>query len=177
MGRKIYLRYLKESDAKPLVDIHLRNRAFWQRYTPRRDEVFYTESHQLQRIRTSLEKMQRDEQYTFGILLIDTDELIGIIELTDVLRGPLQSCWLGYYIDSSHSGHGYTTEAVQLLVDHAFHVLKLHRIEAGVMPHHAGSIRVLEKAGSHKEGLSKKNVKINGQWEDHLHFAIVNPND
>jgi len=40
-----------------------------------------------------------------------------------------------------------------------------------------GSIRVLEKAGFHKEGLSKKNVKINGKWEDHLHFAIVNPDD
>jgi ribosomal-protein-alanine N-acetyltransferase len=45
------------------------------------------------------------------------------------------------------------------------------------MPHNIGSIRVLEKAGFHKEGLSKKNVKINGRWEDHLHFAIVNPND
>jgi ribosomal-protein-alanine N-acetyltransferase len=66
---------------------------------------------------------------------------------------------------------------VRLIVDYAFEVLKLHRIEAGVMPHNIGSIRVLEKAGFHKEGLSKKNVKINGRWEDHLHFAIVNPND
>ncbi|EHL78567.1 hypothetical protein HMPREF1015_01517 [Bacillus smithii 7_3_47FAA] len=45
------------------------------------------------------------------------------------------------------------------------------------MPQNIGSIRVLEKAGFHKEGLSKQNVKINGKWEDHLHFAIVNPND
>ncbi|AKP46456.1 Ribosomal-protein-S5p-alanine acetyltransferase [Bacillus smithii] len=36
------------------------------------------------------------------------------------------------------------------------------------MPQNIGSIRVLEKAGFHKEGLSKQNVKINGKWEDHL---------
>lgn len=118
-----------------------------------------------------------EEQYTFGIFLVDTDELIGIIELTEVVRGSLQSCWLGYCLDHSHNGHGYTTEAVRPVVDHAFEILKLHRIEAGVMPHNIGSIRVLEKAGFHKEGLSKKNVKINGRWEDHLHFAILSPND
>jgi [ribosomal protein S5]-alanine N-acetyltransferase len=177
VGHKIYLRFLKDTDVGSLTEMHRRNREFWQRYTPDRTEEFYTEEYQLNRIQTCLAKMERDEQYTFGIFLVGTDELIGIIELTEVVRGPLQTCWLGYYVDQSHNGHGYTTEAVRLVVDYAFEVLKLHRIEAGVMPHNIGSIRVLEKAGFHKEGLSKKNVKINGRWEDHLHFAIVNPND
>lgn len=47
----------------------------------------------------------------------------------------------------------------------------------GRMLHNSGSIRVLEKVGFEKEGLSKKNVRINGKWEDHLHFAILNPED
>jgi [ribosomal protein S5]-alanine N-acetyltransferase len=177
VGHKIYLRFLEDTDVGPLTEMHCRNREFWQRYTPDRTEEFYTEEYQLNRIQTSLTKMERDEQYTFGIFLVGTDELIGIIELIEVVRGSLQTCWLGYYLNHSYNGHGYTTEAVRLVVDHAFEVLKLHRIEAGVMPHNIGSIRVLEKAGFHKEGLSKKNVKINGRWEDHLHFAIVNPND
>ncbi|GMA58037.1 acetyltransferase (GNAT) family protein [Alicyclobacillus sacchari] len=80
-------------------------------------------------------------------------------------------------MDKAYNGRGYTTEAVRLVVDYAFRVLKLHRIEAGVMPHNEGSIRVLEKSGFEKEGLSKKNVLINGKWEEHLHFAIVNPDD
>jgi ribosomal-protein-alanine N-acetyltransferase len=177
MGQKVYLRFLQDEDVGPLVELHRRNREFWQGYTPLRTEEFYTEEYQLNRIQTSLEKMEKDEQYTFGLFLVGTDQLIGIIELTEVVRGPLQSCWLGYYVDRSHNGRGYTTEAVRLVVDYAFEVLKLHRMEAGVMPQNIGSIRVLEKAGFHKEGLSKQNVKINGKWEDHLHFAIVNPND
>jgi RimJ/RimL family protein N-acetyltransferase len=39
------------------------------------------------------------------------------------------------------------SEAVRLVVDYGFQELKLHRIEAGVMPHNIGSIRVLEKVG------------------------------
>lgn len=177
MGHNIYLRFLEDSDAGSMAEIHQRNREFWQRYTPTRTEEFYTVGHQLKRIQSSLAEMERDEQYPFGIFLIGTDELIGSVGLTDVVRGPLQSCWLGYYLDQQHNGHGYTTEAVRLVVNYAFEVLKLHRIEAGVMPHNIGSIRVLEKAGFHKEGLSKKNVKINGRWEDHYQFAILNPTD
>jgi ribosomal-protein-alanine N-acetyltransferase len=45
------------------------------------------------------------------------------------------------------------------------------------MPHNGGSIRVLEKAGFHKEGIAKKNVRINGKWEDHQVLAIINPDD
>lgn len=48
------------------------------------------------------------------------------------------------------------TEAVRLVVGYAFHELKLHRIEAGVMPRNLGSMRVLEKAGFHKEGIARK---------------------
>jgi ribosomal-protein-alanine N-acetyltransferase len=177
LGHKIYLRLLQESDVEALVNLHRRNREFFQAYTPKRSEEFYTAEYQRKRIKDSLALMEEDKQYTFGIFLAATDELIGIVELTEVLRGPLQSCWIGYYLDHGQNGHGYTTEAVRLVVDYAFEVLRLHRIEAGVMPHNIGSIRVLEKAGFQKEGLNRKNVKINGKWEDHLHYAVVNPND
>ena len=35
----------------------------------------------------------------------------------------------------------------------------------------------LEKHGFEREGLMRKNVHINGQWEDHYHYALINPND
>jgi [ribosomal protein S5]-alanine N-acetyltransferase len=66
------------------------------------------------------------------------------------------------------------SEAVRLIVTYAFEELKLHRIEAGVMPHNAGSIKVLLKAGFHKEGIARKNVKIDGTWQDHQVLAIIN---
>ncbi len=46
-----------------------------------------------------------------------------------------------------------------------------------VMPRNLGSIRVLEKAGFHREGIARSNVLINGKWEDHQVLAIINPVD
>ncbi|PAD66479.1 hypothetical protein CHH83_23805 [Bacillus sp. 7586-K] len=118
-----------------------------------------------------------DSEYNFGIFKIENDELIGTIGLFRILRGPLQSAIVGYSLDKNNNGKGYATEAVKLIVNYGFTTLKLHRIEAGVMPHNISSIKVLEKAGFEKEGISKKNVKINGRWEDHQTLAIINPEE
>lgn len=93
------------------------------------------------------------------------------------MRGSLQSAVIGYFLDHHHNGKGYATEAIKALVDYAFEELHLHRIEAGVMPRNLPSQRVLEKAGFHREGIARKNVNINGIWEDHQVLAILNPND
>lgn len=114
-----------------------------------------------------------DRGYVFLIVLRGTDQVIGEVILSEVVRDNLQSCWIGYFLDQEHNGKGYMTEAVKLVVTYAFDGLDLHRIEAGVMPHNAGSIKVLLKCGFHKEGIARKNVKINGRWEDHQTLAII----
>ncbi|MET3288297.1 UNVERIFIED_CONTAM: ribosomal-protein-alanine N-acetyltransferase [Brevibacillus sp. OAP136] len=176
-GNKITLKLLELSDAEAMLRLHLRNRSFFQSYIPKRDESFYTLEGQEARIQADLARKEQDQGYSFGIYLADTGELIGNVTLSEVLRGPLQSCFIGYYLDQAHNGKGYVTEAVRVVVDYAFYELALHRIEAGVMPHNVRSMRVLEKAGFHKEGIARKNVKINGKWEDHQVLAIVNEND
>jgi [ribosomal protein S5]-alanine N-acetyltransferase len=175
-GRNIYLRPLCTNDAKSLLNFQSQNRLFFELFSTTRNDHFYTIEGQLKRIEKLIEDMERDQGYYFGIFKNDDDFLIGTINLFQVLRGDLQSAFIGYFLDKSQNGKGYTTEAVNLLVNYAFNELKLHRIEAGVMPHNSASIRVLEKAGFHKEGIAKKNVRINGKWEDHQVLAIINPN-
>jgi ribosomal-protein-alanine N-acetyltransferase len=120
-------------------------------------------------------KLRKEGQsYSFGIFLKATDELIGNVTLSEVLPVPhLRSGYIGYYLDKEHNGKGYMTEVARLAVKFAFDELKLHRIEAGVMPHNIRSMRVLEKAGFEKEGIARKNVKINGKWEDHQVLALI----
>ena len=84
---------------------------------------------------------------------------------------------MGYQIDQAYANRGYTTQALALIIDYAFNTLDLHRLEAGVMPANIGSIKVLEKNGFIKEGLVRKNVKINGRWEDHYLYGLLNPKD
>jgi [ribosomal protein S5]-alanine N-acetyltransferase len=176
-GKQIYVKPVEESDADALLKLEVDNRDFFQRFTGLREEAFYTRQGQLERIRNAMESSKADHGYVYVIGLRDTGEVIGEIMLTEVVRSNLQSCWIGYFLDQGHNGKGYMTEAVQLVVKQAFQELKFHRIEAGVMPHNLGSIKVLLKAGFHKEGIARKNVKINGQWEDHQTLAILNEAD
>lgn len=172
-GNQIYMRFLEEEDAEAKLELDIKNRDFFQVYAMDRDESFYTHDSQLQSIYADKKMSTYDQAYSFGIFSKETNELIGYLALTEVLRGGLQSCFIGYFLDRDHNGQGIMTEAVKLAVDCGFHQLGLHRIEAGVMPDNIQSIRVLEKAGFEKEGIARKNVKINGKWQDHQVLAII----
>jgi [ribosomal protein S5]-alanine N-acetyltransferase len=177
VGEKVFIRYLETKDAEALLQLESRNQSFFQMYTGTREQEFYTLEGQLQRIQRNQEKKDLDQNYSFGIFLIENGEMIGTLSLFEVLRGHLQSCFVGYFLDKDQNGKGYMTEAVRMIVAYSFEELKLHRIEAGVMPHNVGSMKVLMKAGFHKEGIARKNVKINGTWQDHQVLAIINEND
>ncbi|CAH0346411.1 GNAT family protein [Bacillus sp. CECT 9360] len=176
-GNHVFLRMLDTNNASAVLQLELKNRDFFQKYTALRADEFYTLQGQIDRINKNKEMIERDLLYSFGIFLNEDEKLIGTIALLEVLRGALQSCFVGYSLDQEQNGKGYMTEAVGLIVDFAFNELKLHRIEAGVMPHNLGSIKVLEKSGFHKEGIAKSNVKINGKWEDHQVLAIINDDE
>ena len=112
--------------------------------------------------------------YRFYIALKGSNPIIGSIALSNIIRGAFQSCHLGYQLDGAHTGQGYMTEAVKRIVVFGFEELKLHRIEGNVIPRNLPSRAVLEKSGFVSEGLSNKYLKINGKWEDHLHYVILN---
>ena len=176
-NEQIYIRSLAEVDIHASLKLQSENREFFEKYSMTRSSDFYTIQAQTRRIRQQQEDRKNDVGYSFGIFKKEDDTLVGAISLFQIMREDLQSAFIGYFLDQSHNGRGYATEAVELIVDFAFNELKLHRIEAGVMPHNLASIKVLEKAGFLKEGIARKNVKINGKWEDHQVLAIINPVD
>lgn len=92
----------------------------------------------------------RDE----GTLLVrDREErIVGHIEFFVPV-----SYWDAYELsyqlyDAAYAGHGYTTEAVQLLVDHLFGSKKKNRIQLVIVPENAASRRIAEKCGFTYEG-------------------------
>lgn len=173
----IYLRSLESRDLPRLVEMEIQNKELFEQFSITRQPDFYTLDGQAKRMQKQEENRLGGKEYNFGVFHKEDEKLIGSINLVQVMRGPVQSAIMGYTIDKDYNGKGYATEAVKLLVEYAFEELLLHRIEAGVMPHHGASIRVLEKAGFHQEGVRRKNVQINGIWQDHQMLAIINPED
>lgn len=172
-AENLYLRFLAEADSEELLDLEIRNKDFFKHFLYTVDESYYTIEQQREIIVDAQRLSEQDQRYMFGVFLKETDLLIGKVILAEVARGSLQSCSIGYYLDQAQNGKGYTTEAVRLAVKYAFKELRLHRIEARIMPRNIGSIRVVEKLGFQKEGLCRKSAYINGEWEDHFAFGLL----
>lgn len=172
---RVYIRFAEEADAEELAAMFKRNREFFEQFSPSIPDEFYTAEYQLQMIRKSEADRAEDRKYDFLIFHKEDQRMIGTVGLSFVVRGPIQSCMIGYNLDQAYNGKGYMTEAVKLVVRYAFEELKFHRITGEASPKNPGSIRVLEHAGFHKEGIAISNVKINGMWEDHQVLAIINP--
>ena len=64
-------------------------------------------------------------------------------------------------------------EGVVLLIRYAFDTLRLHRLEAAIVPRNAASRRVAEKLGLRDEGTAQRFLQIQGVYEDHIRYAIT----
>jgi ribosomal-protein-alanine N-acetyltransferase len=98
--------------------------------------------------------------------------IVGYFSVSQIIRGPLQSAFLGYGAVAAHAGHGYMGEGLALVLQHAFTQLRLHRLEANIQPANAPSIALVRRGGFVREGLSERYLKIGGRWRDHERWAI-----
>ncbi|MGH6820238.1 MAG: GNAT family N-acetyltransferase [Methylocella sp.] len=112
-----------------------------------------------------------DAAYPFFIFSTDSRAFLGGLTLSNVRRGVAQIATLGYWIGAPFARQGYMTAAVGLALPFAFEHLQLHRLEAACLPHNRASIALLRRSGFTQEGLARRYLKINGQWQDHLLFA------
>ena len=125
------------------------------------------------RLRRYQEDFARGTAQAFFIFETATGELLGGVTLGNIRHGVARSGHIGYWIGEKHAGKGYMLEALRLLADHAFGTMRLHRIEAACIPTNRRSVRVLEKAGFTREGLLRSYLKIDGNWQDHYLYALI----
>ena len=99
--------------------------------------------------------------------------ILGVINVSEIVRAAFQSAYLGYYAFHPHAGQGYMTEGLGLVLRHAFRSLGLHRLEANIQPGNTASRALAQGLGFRMEGFSPRYLKIGGRWRDHERWAIV----
>ncbi len=172
---RLILGILDKSYAAAVLEYYIRNREFLEEWEPQRDEEFYTKEFHERQLENDLTGIKNGTLCRLWVFKKDCEaRAIGSISFNNIVRGAFLSCYLGYKLDKDEINKGYITEAVQKGIDIAFNELKLHRIEANVMPKNVRSLRVLEKLGFYNEGKAYKYLKINGKWEDHIHMVLLN---
>ena len=177
---RLVLRTLDDSFAARCLDYFVRNQDFFREWNPLSDDTFYTLEFQAQKLRVERELLAQDR--VLRLWLFDKQDrayerIIGDLAFSNIVRGAFHSCHLGYKVDGAAINSGYMTEALARAIRFAFEDMRLHRIEANIMPKNARSIRVVEKLEFVNEGLSRKYLKIAGRWEDHIHYVLLNPSE
>ena len=172
-GAKVGLRPLQMADFAAWAELRALSRDHLTPWEPvwSRDELL--KSAYRRRLRYYQREQREDLGYAFGVFATETDTLVGGVSLSNVRRGVTQAAQLGYWLGLPHLRQGYMTEAVATVLPYAFYGLRLHRIEAATLANNAASIRVLERNGFEREGFARSYLKINGEWRDHILFAII----
>ena len=172
-GRGLYLRTPRARDYSAWALLREKSRGFlvpWEPVWPSDD---LTRAAFRRRIRRHAEEMARDEAFPFLIFRARDKALVGGLTIGQIRRGVAQAGTIGYWVGVNYAGQGYMSRALRAAVAHSFASLRLHRVEAACLPTNMASIRVLESAGFKREGLARSYLRINGRWQDHLLFAVL----
>ena len=125
------------------------------------------------RFRAYLMRMQPPSNYAFLVCRRPDQAIIGVINVSNVVRGVFQSGYLGYYAFAGYERQGYMRAGLNAVIRHAFNSLKLHRLEANVQPGNQASLALVRACGFKQEGYSPRYLKIGGRWRDHERWAIL----
>lgn len=167
----VILRDVTIADTAALADAYTRNREHLEQWEPARPDDFFTEGAQRRVVELQLEQAAAGR----GVFLVlaSGDDVVGRLNLADIVRGAFQNGNLGYWIDADLAGRGLMTRAVVSLVGHARDVLRLHRLQAGTLPHNKASQTVLTRAGFERFGYAPRYMRIAGEWRDHVLYQLI----
>jgi ribosomal-protein-alanine N-acetyltransferase len=176
-SERLILRVLGAEDAQAVLEFHQRCWPFAAPWSPLVNAQFFTVEGQRARLEAERSARLIDNGVRFYLFrqAEPAGPIIGDLHFSSIVRGAFQSCFIGYKMDGGAANQGYMTEALRCGAAFAFKELRLHRLEANIMPRNMPSRRVVAKLGFVEEGLSHKYLKINGVWEDHLHYVLLNP--
>lgn len=172
-GDGIYLRPAQDGDFEAWRDLREESRDFLTPWEPSWAPDELTRSAFLRRILRQDRERNEDESHGFFIFRKIDDALLGGATLGNIRRGVAQTGTLGYWMGERHAGRGFMARAVNALLPYCFDELRLHRVEAACAPENQRSRRLLEKLGFTREGFARAYLLIDGQWQDHLLFAIL----
>lgn len=172
-SERVMLRTPQMSDYPAWAELRAMSREFLMPWEPlwAMDEL--SRASFRRRVRHYQRDLREDIGYALFIYAAETGGLVGGVTLCNVRRGVTQSCTLGYWIGSDYAQQGYMTAAIRAVVPFVFESLELHRLEAACLPTNTASMRLLEKTGFKREGLARRYLRINGGWQDHLLYALL----
>ena len=173
-GKLVRLRAPMSSDFKVWSELRGLSRQHLEPWEP----TWASDELSREAYRRRLRRYQQAERDAIGymhfIFKANDNAFAGGVQVSNIRQGIAQSAaTIGYWIGEPYASQGLMTDAVATVVKHFFDRMGFHRLEAACLPNNAASRRVLTKCGFIAEGTARKYLRINGEWQDHLLFAVI----
>ena len=154
VGRRVFLRRPRPDDADPFLRFVRESRRLHRPWVtpPATPEAF----------RAFVERSDTETNKSFLVCTNEGSSIAGVYTLGRIYRRGVESAYLGYYGSARHSGHGYMSESLELLLQFAFETLGLHRLEANIQPENEPSLKLVKRAGFRPEDVSPRHPRVFG---------------
>jgi RimJ/RimL family protein N-acetyltransferase len=84
-----------------------------------------------------------------------------------------QQAEVRFVLNAMFRGQGYATEAARTAIDFGFDHYRFHRVFARVDGRNQASIKLLKGLGMRLEAHFREHALFQGEWDEELHFAIL----
>ena len=173
--KRTVIKLLEPQEANLMCRYRMENRAHLTQWEPTRSRQFYTENYWQAQLGAAIREFRLGASLCLVILNKEENEVLGVCNYTNIIRGTFEACHLGYGLAEKHQGMGLMFETLTHSTRYVFGEMRLRRIMASYLPRNKRSGALLERMGFEVEGKARKYLKINGLWEDHILTALINP--
>jgi ribosomal-protein-serine acetyltransferase len=162
------LQVLREDDAPELHDLIDANRAHLSPWLTWPGSQSFNDT--LVFVRNGEKRGAVDDGLHYAIRY--EGRIVGVVSYMNVNRRHRHTT-LGYWLDKDHQGRGLAITAVSALVEHAFRVWKLNRVEIRAAVENDQSRALAERLGFAREGLLHQAEFVDGRFLDTVVFGMT----
>ena len=128
----------------------------------------------INKLKTFLQDAERNEIFFWAIIIRETNKHIGNIKIDPINRKHRFGEYGIMIGDRDAWGKGFGKEASLAVINYFFEIIKLRKINLGVIKDNIGALKLYESIGFKKEGLLRGHYLRKEQSFDVVRMAIFN---
>ena len=166
----LILRTFERADLDDLCAYHALPSMQRYVFTRTRDKADVIEALHVMRGHVSLQRP--GDNLTLAMVRKGDKKVIGHVSLNwqDATSGQGE---VRFCINPSYAGQGYAGEALSAMFDLAFDQFRIHRLFVRCDGRNHHSIKLMQKLGLRLEAHYREHALFQGEWDEELHFAIL----
>ena len=172
-SQRVIIRHPKRRDWKAWVHLRRESYGFLQKWEPYWTLNQCNKSNYMRQLKLQRTKAAYDQAYSFLCFEKYNKVLLGGINISNIQRGVIQTCNIGYWLGEKNTGKGYMQESIKALIPYIYEQLKIHRIQAFTLEDNIPSRKLIEKVNFKKEGVLREAMQINNEWRDHVIYSLL----